>query len=95
MNNAGGCLSGISNWEEIRIKLAVKPKPTVSEAQNAVNGEKMEVDTLSPITRRDASLLPRIYPVCEAMVRIAILDAIIMAKGYRSVTDIDEKWDRM
>ncbi|HQJ37036.1 MAG TPA: chorismate synthase [Bacillota bacterium] len=94
-NNAGGFLGGISNGEEIRIKLAVKPTPTVSVAQNAVNVEKMEVETLSPITRRDASLLPRIYPVCEAMVRIAILDAIIMAKGYRSVTDIDEKWDRM
>jgi len=94
-NNAGGFLGGISNGEEIRIKLAVKPTPTVSVAQKAVNVEKMEAETLSPITRRDASLLPRIYPVCEAMVRIAILDAIIMAKGYRAVTDIDEKWDRI
>ncbi|MEA4847820.1 MAG: chorismate synthase [Clostridiaceae bacterium] len=94
-NNAGGFLGGISNGEEIRIKLAVKPTPTVSVAQKAVNVEKMEVETLSPITRRDASLLPRIYPVCEAMVRIAILDAIIMAKGYRAITDIDEKWDRI
>jgi chorismate synthase len=94
-NNAGGFLGGISNGEEIRIKLAVKPTPTVSVAQKAVNVEKMEVETLSPITRRDASLLPRIYPVCEAMVRIAILDAIIMAKGYRAITDIDEKWDKI
>lgn len=94
-NNAGGFLGGISNGEEIRIRLAVKPTPTVSVAQKAVNVERMEVETLSPITRRDASLLPRIYPVCEAMVRIAILDALIMAKGYRAVTDIDEKWDRI
>jgi chorismate synthase len=94
-NNAGGFLGGISNGEEIRINLAVKPTPTVSVAQKAVNVEKMEVETLSPITRRDASLLPRIYPVCEAMVRIAILDAIIMAKGYRAITDIDEKWDKI
>lgn len=94
-NNAGGFLGGISNGEEIRIRLAVKPTPTVSVPQKSVNVEKMEVETLSPITRRDASLLPRIYPVCEAMVRIAILDAIIMAKGYRAITDIDEKWDRI
>lgn len=94
-NNAGGFLGGISNGEEIRIRLAVKPTPTVSVAQKAVNVERMEAETLSPITRRDASLLPRIYPVCEAMVRIAILDALIMAKGYRAVTDIDEKWDRI
>lgn len=94
-NNAGGFLGGITNGEEIRIRLAVKPTPTVSVEQKSVNVEKMEAETLLPITRRDATLLPRIYPVCEAMVRIAILDAIIMAKGYRAVTDIDEKWDKI
>lgn len=94
-NNAGGFLGGISNGEEIRIRLAVKATPTVSVKQKAVNVETMKEEILEPITRRDASLLPRIYPVCEAMARIAILDALIMAKGYRAVTDIDEKWDRI
>ncbi|HQE05680.1 MAG TPA: chorismate synthase [Tepidanaerobacteraceae bacterium] len=94
-NNAGGFLGGISNGEEIRIRLAVKPTPTVSVAQHTVDVEKMKGKLLEPITRRDASLLPRIYPVCEAMVRIAIVDAMLMAKGYRAITDIDEKWDRI
>ena len=94
-NNAGGFLGGISNGEEIRIRLAVKPTPTVSVKQKTVNVNSMEEEILQPITRRDASLLPRIYPVCEAMVRIAILDALIMAKGYRAIADIDEKWDRI
>jgi chorismate synthase len=47
---------------------------------------------LEPITRRDPSLCPRIYPVCEAMVRCAILDAIFMEKGYRAVAGLDSKW---
>jgi len=34
-------------------------------------------------TRNDPSICPRIYPVCEAMVRIALLDALYIAKGYR------------
>lgn len=94
-NNAGGFLGGISNGDEIRIRLAVKPTPTISVPQDSVNVEKLGDEKLIPITRRDATLLPRIYPVCEAMVRIAILDAIIMARGYRAITEIDAKWDKI
>ncbi len=94
-NNAGGFLGGISNGDEIRIRLAIKPTPTVSVPQKTVNVEKMEDEVLSPITRRDASLLPRIYPVCEAMVRMALLDAILMERGYHAVEGLDEKWDRI
>ncbi len=56
---------------------------------------KMEEDVLSPITRRDATLLSRIYPVCEAMARLAILDALMMAKGYSALQNIDSKWERI
>lgn len=94
-NNAGGFLGGISNGDEIRLRLAIKPTPTVSVPQRAVDVETMTDGILSPITRRDASLLPRIYPVCEAMARIAIVDALMMAKGYRAMINIDEKWDRI
>ena len=94
-NNSGGFLGGMSNGEEIRIRVAVKATPTVSVAQPTVNMEKLENAILQPITRRDPSLCPRIYPVCEAMVRLAILDAIYMAKGYRAVSNIDSKWDKV
>ena len=77
------------------LRLAVKPTPTISVAQDSVNVDTLKEEALSPITRRDATILPRIYPVCEAMIRIAILDAILMAKGYRAIIDIDEKWDNI
>jgi len=92
-NNSGGFLGGISNGEEIRIRVAVKPTSTISIQQSTVNMEKLQNATLQPITRRDPSLLPRIYPVCEAMVRIALLDAVYIARGYRAVANISEKWD--
>ena len=93
-NNSGGFLGGISNGDEIRIRMAVKPTPTVSVKQRAVDMETMTDTELEPITRRDASLLPRIYPVCEAMVRIALVDAILMSNGYRSMMALDPKWDK-
>jgi chorismate synthase len=94
-NNSGGFLGGISNGEEIRIRVAVKPTPTISIPQPTVDMETLQNTVLEPITRRDPSLCPRIYPVCEAMVRIAILDAIFMARGYRAVANIDAKWDKI
>ena len=94
-NHAGGILGGITTWEDIRFRCAVKPTPTVSVPQATVNVEKMEDTILSPITRRDPSLLPRIDPVIEAMTRCVILDAIYMAEAYWKVSGIDEKWRKI
>jgi chorismate synthase len=94
-NNAGGFLGGITNGEEIRIRVAVKATPTVSVPQSTVDMSEVKNTTLEPITRRDPSLCPRIYPVCEAMVRIAILDALYMAKAYQGVSNLAPKWDRI
>ncbi len=95
-NRAGGLLGGISNGEEIRIRVAVKPTPTIMLDQDTVDVDKMKNITHKFTSRSDPSLCPRIYPVCEAMVRIAILDAIYMAKAYRALTDnIDLRWNNL
>ncbi len=94
-NNAGGFLGGLSNGDEVRIRIAVKPTPTVDVVQRTVDCGSHKNVKLSPITRRDASLLPRIYPVCEAMVRIAIVDALMQFKGYRNMEDLDPKYDQI
>jgi len=87
-NNAGGFLGGLTNGEEIRIRVAVKPTPTVSIPQNTIDMVKNRDVVLQPITRRDPSLCPRIYPVCEAMVRLAVLDALYMDMGYKHMSEI-------
>ncbi len=93
-NRAGGLLGGISNGEEIRIRVAVKPTPTIMREQDTVDISKMKNITHRFTSRSDPSICPRIYPVCEAMARIAILDAIYMSKAYRMLADnIDAKWD--
>lgn len=94
-NRAGGLLGGISNGEDIRIRVAVKPTPTISIPQETVNVDKLENVSEAFKTRNDPSICPRIYPVCEAMVRIALVDAIYMAKGYRALAPFDSKWDRI
>ncbi len=94
-NHCGGFLGGISNGEDLVMRIAVKPTPTISKEQDSVNMATMQPAKLAAITRRDITLLPRVYPVAEAMVRIAILDALYMANGYDSLARLDPKWKNM
>jgi len=91
-NNAGGILGGISNGEDIVLRVAVKATPTISIDQGSVDMEKMEDATLSAITRRDASLLPRIYPVIEAMCRCVVLDHLYMWRAWCGMQKYENKW---
>ncbi|MDQ2085806.1 chorismate synthase [Herbivorax sp. ANBcel31] len=93
-NRAGGILGGISNGEDLRIRLAVKPTPTINITQDTVNMYKLKNIKEKFNTRNDPCICTRIYPVCEAMVRIALLDALFIAKGYRALShNIDDRWD--
>ena len=91
-NNAGGLLGGFSNGEDIVVRLAVKPTPTISIQQASINMRTMKEEKLSPITRRDPTLVGRIYVVAEAMMAIAILDALYLAKAYDGLAKLDKKW---
>ncbi len=94
-NNAGGTLGGISTGQDLRIRVAVKPTPTVSIAQDTVNTHDWKNTKLEAITRRDPTLIPRIQPVAEAMVRIAVLDALYMTYGYDHFCRIDDKFKKV
>ncbi len=95
-NHAGGILGGISNGEDLRIRVAVKATPTIKIKQQTVNMYKQENVEIEFNTRNDPSVCPRVYPVCEAMVRMALLDALYVAKGYRAVSqNIDPRWDTL
>jgi chorismate synthase len=91
-NNAGGMLGGISTGEEIIARIAVKPTPTISLRQDSVNMPKMDIEELSPITRRDPTLVGRHYAVIEAMAAITIVDALMMARGYDNVCRVENRW---
>lgn len=93
-NRAGGLLGGISNGEEIRLRIAAKPTPTILKPQATADMVKGENITHVFASRSDPTICTRLYPVCEAMVRIAILDAVYMEGGYRNAAmTVDSEWD--
>ena len=81
-NDAGGILGGISSGADIVLRVAVKPIPSIGLEQRTLN------HSMSPVTiqikgRHDVSAIPRINPVCEAMVAIVLTDHLLRQKSYQ------------
>ncbi|OCC16208.1 Chorismate synthase [Dissulfuribacter thermophilus] len=75
-NNAGGILAGISNGAEIILRAAVKPIPSIAQEQKTIDVEGRST-TIKIGGRHDISAIPRIVPVCEAMVRLVLADHLL------------------
>ena len=72
-NHAGGILAGITNGEEIVLRVYCKPIPSIAKEQETLD-EKGKVRKIKIQGRHDVCVLPRIVPVCEAMVNIVLAD---------------------
>lgn len=80
-NNSGGIQGGISNGEDILMKIAFKPTSTVMKPQKTVNDQGEEI-VLDQVTgRHDPCVLPRAVPIVEAMVAITLLDHYLRHKA--------------
>lgn len=78
-NHAGGILGGISNGDEIVLRAAVKPIPSIYLEQDTIDREG-KAASLTLSGRFDVSAIPRILPVLEAMVKIVIVDHYFRAR---------------
>lgn len=78
-NRAGGILGGISNGDEIILRAAVKPIPSIYREQDTIDREGQAAN-LKLTGSFDVSAIPRILPVLEAMVKIVIVDHYLRAR---------------
>ncbi len=83
-NNAGGILGGISNGDEIIVRTAIKPIPSIKKRQKTITREGRE-EEIALNGRFDTCAIPRIIPVIEAMIRIVICDHYLRAKAVNCV----------
>jgi chorismate synthase len=86
-NRAGGTEGGMSNGAAIVARVAVKPVSTLRKPLDAVDLETGEVRR-AHIERSDVAIMPRAAVVGEAMLALALADAILADLGGDTIGDV-------
>jgi chorismate synthase len=86
-NRAGGTEGGMSNGAPLVVRVAVKPVSTLRRPLESVDLLTGEVRR-AHIERSDVAILPRAAVVGEAMLAIALADALLADLGGDTVADL-------
>jgi chorismate synthase len=86
-NRAGGIEGGMSNGAPIVVRAAVKPVATLRKPLDAVDLETGEPGR-AHIERSDVAILPRAAVVGEAMVALALAQALLTSFGGDTIGDL-------
>ena len=86
-NNAGGITGGLATGQPIVARVTVKPTPTIDKKQVTIDKYTLENKPLAAITRRDPTIVGRIWPVAENYTAIVLLDYLIAHYGYQTLKE--------
>jgi len=78
-NHSGGIQGGISNGQDIYLKVAFKPIATLLKEQKTIDSALNET-TINPKGRHDPCVLPRAVPIVESMAALVLADHYLMSK---------------
>ena len=84
-NSAGGITGGLTTGQPVVARIAIKPTPTIAKDQDTIDKVSLENKTLSAVTRRDPTIVARVWPVAEAFTAIILLDQYLMHLGYQAL----------
>src|SRR5215470_17730915 len=79
-NFSGGVQGGISNGEDVYLRVAFKPTATILRPQDTVDVEGRAA-VISPRGRHDPCVLPRAVPIVEAMMALVLVDHALRQRG--------------
>ncbi|MEM7231112.1 MAG: chorismate synthase [Planctomycetota bacterium] len=85
-NRSGGVQGGISNGEDIVLRIAFKPTATIFHDQQTVTKEGGEA-VLRAKGRHDPCVLPRAVPIVESMGALVVLDHLLRQRAQESLRD--------
>jgi chorismate synthase len=79
-NRSGGVQGGITNGEDIVLRVAFKPTATILREQETVDQSGQQT-TIKPRGRHDPCVLPRAVPIVEAMMALVLADHFLRQRG--------------
>ncbi len=86
-NNAGGIEGGVSNGEDIIVRCAMKPIPTLKKPLRSVDMENKQT-VLAQVERSDVMAVPSLSIVAEAMLAYTIANEIVIKFGGDSLEEL-------
>ncbi len=89
-NHAGGITGGLTTGQDVVVRLAVKPTPTIDRPQTTIDKYTSETTAMAAITRRDPTIVARIWPVAENYTALVLLDNLLGHYGYQQLRNIVE-----
>ena len=91
-NRAGGIEGGMSNGEEIRVRVYCKPIPTLGRPLASVDLRSFE-PAAGALERGDTCAVPAAGVVAEAMLGLVVARAFLEKFGGDSVAEIDARYE--
>lgn len=81
-NNSGGALGGISTGQDLRMRVAFKPTPSIARSQRTLPVAEQEIgsQSIEIVGRHDPCVIPRAIPVVEAMCALVLMDMLLLSR---------------
>ena len=90
-NNAGGLEGGVTNGEDLRVSVYMKPIATLMKPLRSIDLTTM-AESPAAIERSDVCAVPAAAVVAEAMVAFVLADALTEKFGGDSVEELQANW---
>ncbi len=90
-NNAGGLEGGITNGEDIVIKVAIKPISTLNKPLKTVD-VKSKKPAEAMVERADNCVVPALAVICENVVALVLTDTFFEKFGSDNLSEIEKNY---
>lgn len=86
-NNAGGVNGGITNGNDLVMRVSVKPAASTGVRQKTFDKEKGEMTDLEVTGRHDACIARRVPVILESAVAIGLADLLMIDRGINGLRE--------